>query len=103
MPGPAASGWRCSRRGAVSHRLARGGNRFELGVQYAPTDNVPINSGSGSAGSLGQMWAWTVQCTGVSNINLVGPGDPEPSVLRIATPSSPGAACINLEVRAVLP
>jgi hypothetical protein len=52
----------------VSHRLAEG-NLFAFGVQYAPTDNVSINSGSDSAGYLGQMWAWTVQYAGGSNIN----------------------------------
>lgn len=83
--------------------LPGGGSIFVFGVQYAPTDNVLISGGSGSNGYLGQIWAWTVKYTGGSNINLVGAQDPEPGVLRIATPCSPGAACTNPEANAAIP
>ena len=83
--------------------LPGSGNLFVFGVQYAPTDNVAISGGSGSNGYLGQIWAWTVQYTGGSNINLVGAGDPKAGVLRIATPCSPGVSCTNPEATAVLP
>ena len=83
--------------------LPGGGSLFVFGVQYAPTDNIAITGGSGSDGFLGQIWAWTVQYTGGSNINLIGAQDPEPGVLRIATPCSPGAACDNPESVAAIP
>jgi Putative Flp pilus-assembly TadE/G-like len=83
--------------------LPGGGSIFVFGVQYAPTDNVAITGGSGTDGYLGQIWAWTVQYTGGSNINLVGVQNPEPGVLRIATPCSPSAQCDNPEAGAAIP
>jgi hypothetical protein len=83
--------------------LPGGGSLFAFGVQYAPTDNIRITGGSGTNGYLGQIWAWTVQYTGGSNINLVGAQNPEPGVLRIATPCSPGASCTNPEATAPIP
>ena len=84
-------------------KLPGGGSLYLFHVQYAPTDNVLISGGSGSNGFLGQIWAWTVQYTGGSNINLIGVSNPEPGVLRIATPCSPGATCVNPEAVATLP
>jgi hypothetical protein len=84
-------------------KLPGSGSLLLFGVQYAPTDNVTISGGSGSNGYLGQIWAWTVQYTGGSNINLAGLGDPKPGVLRIATPCSPRTPCTNPEASAVLP
>jgi Putative Flp pilus-assembly TadE/G-like len=84
-------------------KLPGGGSLFLFHVQYAPTDNVVIVGGSGSNGYLGQIWAWTVQYTGGSNINLIGVTNPEPGVLRLATPCSPTAFCDNPEAGAVIP
>jgi hypothetical protein len=83
--------------------LPGGGSIFVFHVQYAPTDNVKITGGSGSNGYLGQIWAWTVQYTGGSNVNLIGAQNPEPGVLRLATPCSPGAPCRNPEAVATIP
>lgn len=83
--------------------LPGSGSLLAFGVQYAPTDNVSISGGSGSNGYLGQIWAWTVQYTGGSNINLAGAGTPKPGVLRLATACSPGAPCTNPEAGAPLP
>jgi hypothetical protein len=83
--------------------LPGGGSLYAFGVQYAPTDNVRITGGSSGNGFLGQIWSWTVQYTGGSNINLVGAQNPEPGVLRIATPCSPGASCTNPEAVAAIP
>ena len=84
-------------------KLPGGGSLFVFHVQYAPSDNVAITGGSGSNGFLGQIWAWTVQYTGGSNINLTGVQNPEPGVLRLATPCSPSAACVNPEAGAAIP
>jgi len=93
----------CSTR-SPQLRLPGGGHIFVFFVQYAPTDNVTISGGSGSDGRLGQIWAWTVQYSGnYTNINLVGAQNPEPGVLRIATPCSPGAICDNPEAYAAIP
>jgi hypothetical protein len=83
--------------------LPGGGSIFMFGVTFAPTDNVKIAGGSGSNGYLGRVWAWTVQYTGGSNINLTGSVNPEPGVLRIATPCTPGTTCVNPEAFAALP
>jgi hypothetical protein len=83
--------------------LPGGSNSFVFFVQYAPTDNVFITGGSGSDGYLGQIWAWTVKYTGGTRITLIGSSNPEPGVLRIATPCSPGASCINPEATVVIP
>jgi hypothetical protein len=83
--------------------LPGGGSLFAFGVQYAPTDNVKIAGGSASDGYLGQIWAWTVQYTGGSNINITGASNPRPGVMRIATPCSPGTACVNPEAFSVIP
>jgi hypothetical protein len=83
--------------------LPGGGGVFIFGIQYAPTDNVKITGGSGSNGYLGRIWAWTVAYSGNSNINLVGATNPEPGVLRLATPCSPGTDCDNSEAFAVIP
>lgn len=84
-------------------RLPGGGSIFVFGVQYAPSDNVAINGGSGSSGYLGQIWAWTVTYTGGSNINLTSASNQQPGVLRIATPCSPGTSCINPEATVAIP
>jgi len=84
-------------------KLPGGGSLFAFHVQYAPTDNVVITGGSGSNGFLGQIWAWTVQYTGGSNINLLGVNNPEPGVLRLATPCSPTEPCDNPEAGATIP
>jgi hypothetical protein len=83
--------------------LPGGSNSFVYYVQYAPTDNVFITGGSGSDGYLGQIWAWTVKYTGGTRITLIGASDPEPGVLRIATPCSPGTACTNPEAAIPIP
>lgn len=83
--------------------LPSGSNSVVFGVQYAPTDNVFITGGSGSDGVLGQIWAWTVNYTGGTHITLIGANDPEPGVLRIATPCSPRAACTNPEATVAIP
>lgn len=83
--------------------LPGGGSLHLFGVQYAASDNVAISGGSAGNGFLGQVWAWTVQYTGGSNINLIGASNPEPGVLRIATPCSPGVACTNPEAAAAIP
>jgi hypothetical protein len=83
--------------------LPGGSNSFVFFVQYAATDNVFITGGSGSDGYLGQIWAWTVKYTGGTRITLIGAQNPEPGVLRIATPCSPTAACINPEATVALP
>jgi hypothetical protein len=80
-----------------------GGSLFVFGVQYAPTDNVAITGGAGSNGYLGRIWAWTVKYSGNSNINLIGASNPEPGVLRIAIPCSPGADCDNPEAFVAIP
>jgi hypothetical protein len=84
-------------------KLPGGGSLFLFHVQYAPTDNVLISGGSGSDGFLGQIWAWTVQYTGGSNINLIGVSNPEPGVLRLATPCSPRTNCVNPEATVAIP
>lgn len=83
--------------------LPGGSNSVVFGVQYAPTDNVFITGGSGSDGLLGQIWAWTVKYSGGTHITLIGANNPEPGVLRIATPCSPRAACTNPEATVVIP
>lgn len=95
----------CGTASNQNHQLSLpgSGNIHAFGVQYAPTDNVSISGGSGSNGFLGQMWAWTVQYTGGSTINLIGASNPEPGVLRIATPCSPGTACTNPEATVAIP
>jgi hypothetical protein len=80
-----------------------GGGVYIFGVQYAPTDNVKITGGSGSNGYLGRIWAWTVAYSGNSNVNLVGATNPEPGVLRLATPCSPGTDCDNSEAFVAIP
>lgn len=101
--GPTEPSNSCSTR-SPQLRLPGGGNLFVYFVHYAPTDNVTISGGSGSDGRLGQIWAWTVQYSGnFTNINLVGAQNPEPGVLRIATPCSPGAACDDPEAYAAIP
>ncbi len=95
----------CGTASNQNHQLSLpgSGSIHVFGVQYAATDNVSISGGSGSNGFLGQMWAWTVQYTGGSNINLIGAQNPEPGVLRIATPCSPGASCTNPEATVAIP
>jgi hypothetical protein len=95
----------CGTAANQNHQLSLpgSGSIHVFGVQYAPTDNVSISGGSGANGFLGQMWAWTVQYTGGSNINLIGAQNPEPGVLRIATPCSPSATCTNPEATVVIP
>lgn len=83
--------------------LPGGHNNFVFGVQYAPTDNVFITGGSGTDGRLGQIWAWTVKYTGGTHVTLIGAANPEPGVLRIATPCSPRAGCTNPEATVVIP
>jgi hypothetical protein len=83
--------------------LPGSGSLFVFGVQYAATDNVRISGGSGSNGFLGQIWAWTVQYTGGSNINLIGAQDPSPGVLRLAVACSPSAVCTNPEATVPIP
>ena len=83
--------------------LPGGSNTFVFFVQYAPTDNVFITGGSGSDGYLGQIWAWTVKYTGGTRITLIGASNPEPGVLRIATPCSPSSLCTNPEAIAAIP
>jgi hypothetical protein len=95
----------CGTASNQNHQLSLpgSGSIHVFGVQYAPTDNVNISGGSGSNGFLGQMWTWTVQYTGGSTVNLVGAQNPEPGVLRIATPCSPGTACTNPEATVTIP
>jgi hypothetical protein len=83
--------------------LPGGSSSFVFGVQYAATDNIFITGGSAGDGYLGQIWAWTVKYSGGTHISLVGAQDPEPGVLRIATPCSPSAACTNPEAVAAIP
>ena len=83
--------------------LPGGSSTFVYFVQYAPTDNVFLTGGSGSDGLLGQIWAWTVKYTGGTQITLLGANNPEPGVLRIATPCSPSASCINPEATVAIP
>jgi hypothetical protein len=83
--------------------LPGGSSNFVFGVQYAATDNIFITGGSSGDGFLGQIWAWTVKYSGNSNINLIGAQNPEPGVLRIATPCSPSAPCTNPEAGAPIP
>ena len=93
----------CPTTGNQQLSLPGGGSLFVFGIQYSPTDNVVIAGGSGSNGYLGQIWAWTVQYTGGSNINLTAATDPEAGVLRLATPCSPGTSCVAPAATAPLP
>jgi hypothetical protein len=75
--------------------MAGGGNLAIEGVQYAPTDNVAISGGSSGVGQVGQIWAWTIDYSGGTQINQQGAGSLGPGILRLdAACTAPGTPCI---------
>jgi hypothetical protein len=75
--------------------LSGGSGVYLAGVQYAPSDNVSIAGNSATGGYVGQVWAWTLQYTGNSQINQEGDQTQGPGVLRLdAACTAPGTPCI---------
>jgi hypothetical protein len=74
--------------------MAGGGSLAVEGVQYAPTDNVVIAGGSAGVGQVGQVWAWTLDYKGGTQVNQQGAGSTGPGVLRLdAACTAPGTPC----------
>jgi hypothetical protein len=74
--------------------VAGGGSLTVEGVQYAPTDNIVISGGSAGVGQTGQIWAWTLDYKGGTQINQQGAGSLGPGVLRLdAACTAPGTPC----------
>ena len=74
--------------------MAGGGSLAIEGVQYAPTDNVAVRGGSAGTGQVGQIWAWTIDYSGGTQINQQGAGSLGPGVLRLdAACTAPGTPC----------
>jgi hypothetical protein len=76
--------------------MAGGGSLDIEGVQYAPTDNIAISGGSAGVGQVGQVWTWTMDYKGGTQINQQGAGSLGPGTLRLdsactapATPCNP--------------
>jgi hypothetical protein len=75
--------------------MAGGGNLDIEGVQYAPTDNIAISGGSSGVGQVGQIWAWTIDYKGGTQINQQGAGSLGPGTLRLdAACTAPLTPCI---------
>jgi Flp pilus assembly protein TadG len=75
--------------------VAGGGSLDLEGVQYAPTDNFAISGGSTGVGQVGQVWAWTIDYKGGTQINQQGAGSNGPGVLRLDSAcTAPGTPCI---------
>jgi hypothetical protein len=74
--------------------IAGGGSLDLEGVQYAPTDNFAISGGSTGVGQVGQVWAWTIDYKGGTQINQQGAGSNGPGVLRLDSAcTAPGTPC----------
>jgi hypothetical protein len=74
--------------------IAGGGSLDLEGVQYAPTDNFAISGGSTGTGQVGQVWAWTIDYKGGTQINQQGAGSNGPGVLRLDSAcTAPGTPC----------
>ena len=75
--------------------LSGGSGVYLAGVQYAPSDNVSVAGNTMTGGYVGQVWAWTLQYTGNSQINQEGDQIQGPGVLRLdAACTTPGTACV---------
>ena len=75
--------------------VAGGGSLDIEGVQYAPTDNIVITGGSSGTGHVGQVWAWTLEYKGGTQINQEGAGSLGPGILRLDSAcTAPGTPCI---------
>lgn len=83
----------CDANKNTTLKLAGGGSLAVEGVQYAPTDNVVITGGSLGTGQVGQIWAWSLDYKGGTQINQEGAGSLGPGTLRLdaacTTPSTP--------------
>ena len=75
--------------------MAGGGSLALEGVQYMPTDNIAISGGSTGVGQVGQVWAWTIDYKGGTQINQQGAGSLGPGTLRLdGACTAPGTPCI---------
>jgi Flp pilus assembly protein TadG len=75
--------------------LSGGSGLYLAGVQYAPSDNVSVAGNTTTGGYVGQIWAWTIQYTGGSQINQEGLQAEGPGVLRLdAACTVPGTPCV---------
>jgi hypothetical protein len=75
--------------------IAGGGSLVLEGVQYAPTDNFAISGGAAGTGQVGQIWAWTIDYKGGTQINQQGAGSLGPGTLRLdGACTAPGTPCI---------
>ena len=75
--------------------VAGGGSLDIEGVQYAPTDNFAISGGAAGTGQVGQIWAWTIDYKGGTQINQQGSGSLGPGTLRLDSAcTAPGTPCI---------
>lgn len=83
----------CNANKNTTLKVAGGGSLAIEGVQYAPTDNVAITGGSFGTGQVGQIWAWTLDYKGGTQINQQGAGSLGPGTLRLdaacTTPTTP--------------
>ncbi len=75
--------------------LSGGSGLYLAGVQYAPSDNVSVAGNTSAGGYVGQIWAWTIQYTGGSQINQEGLQADGPGILRLdAACTTPGTPCV---------
>jgi len=84
----------CDASDNTTINMAGGGSLAVEGVQYAPTDNIAISGGSAGVGQVGQVWAWTIDYKGGTQINQEGAGSLGPGVLRLDSAcTAPGTPC----------
>ena len=84
----------CNASENATINVAGGGSLDIEGVQYLPTDNLVITGGSTGTGQVGQIWAWTIDYKGGTQINQEGAGSLGPGVLRLDSAcTAPGTPC----------
>jgi hypothetical protein len=75
-------------------QMPGGGSLWVAGLQYAPTDNIELNGGSGTEGRIGQIVSWTIVYTGGSTMNHFAATNEANGVLRLDEACSPGSSCV---------